>query len=299
MTTAPSKNPASVWQTTGQDVLQIQAEGGAVVGWIDANAQLQGGLAAGIIPTGGPGTTFNFLPGTQNGVYKFVRADGTAAGCLYFQNASAPSNTYTVGYENTDGEFHWDTYSLGVLSSSLTLDVDGHVSIYGSAGGGITTDYTTGETCIPPSTVNGRPLAISTRFSPNTGLVTRYGGQTFAVGGLQGTIVAGGSTITGNVGPITILNTNASGYAGAGRYRFEGSVKATQANAGGTVTVTAGYTSPVGATTQTSATFSVATTATASTFDFLLNVVASSAITITIATANSPTYSVTYALTVI
>lgn len=279
------------------DIFQTLGEGNNILCRMDSNGNITSASSSnGFVQGGNSSTSMKFDPTVNGGAYLVNRVDGLAASVMYFRNLNPTAvayNTYTAAYLNTDGEFHWDTYISGALSSSLVLDVDGHVSLYGSSGGGIATDYITGETCIPPGT-NGRPASFCTRFSSTTGGMTQYQGQTLYGGGAHVTVAIGASSLSSAITNFTMFTTNASGYCSAGVYRVEVTVQGTAASAGATVAVSVGYTSSAGAATQSSPAQSVATTGSAFTAIFLVDANASSAITISTTVANSPSYKISF-----
>jgi hypothetical protein len=88
----PSKTAQQVWVSpAGQDFIQLMAEGGGVLGWIDSNGDGQGGLAGAAI--NGLTGAINIVPGsnvtiTTTGNTISISAGG--AGAVNFADEEVP-----------------------------------------------------------------------------------------------------------------------------------------------------------------------------------------------------------------
>ncbi len=180
----------------------------------------------------------------------FTDQTGTWHAPMAMRNAAAPSGSVTEFTVNTDGQFEVQQFNNGVVSALLNLDTDGHVVLAGTQGGGIATDVTTGETCIP-ATMTGLPCGPqATRWSNGDanhaqGVLSAYRGQPLAGNGQPTILYYADSQLTGSFGPYTIFTTNASGYASSGMYRLSGYLTATSTQPGGSMQFILGYTDEV------------------------------------------------------
>ena len=206
-----------------------------------ASAQGQGSLFGGII---------SYDPGNQ--WVTFTDHTGTWHAPLAIHNASAPSNSITEFVVNTDDQFEIQTFNKGSLAGFLEIDTNGSAALYGGQGGGIGTDNSTGDTCIP-TTLTAPCGATSLRIATN-GLVKQYLGQNTAGWGMPAILFTADSTLSGSFGPYTIFTTNSSGYASSGMYRLSGYITATNTQLGSSMQFVATYTDEVAQQTQVSGT---------------------------------------------
>lgn len=211
---------------------------------------------------------------------------------ILFRNAQAPSGNFTIFPVNTDGQFEIQQYSSGSLAALLNLDTDGHVFLYGNAGGGFATDVF-GNTCLAGENLSASPCSGAEQYN-NDGKMTRYWGQTLAGNGLPFTVATVDVGKTGNYGPTVIFttNSNSSGPASSGMYRLDVYAVATSGIPGSTIQFQVNYTdADFGSDSQNSGNpVPFASGGTVLSYSFLIHSYSSSAITFLTNTTGSPIY---------
>ena len=231
-------------------------------------------------------TTFGSVPRVD-----FTNQTGWDSPVL-FRNAQAASNSFTLFPVNTDGQFEIQQYAYGTLTALLNLDTDGHVFLYGNAGGGFATDIN-GYTCLAGGNLSGSPCSGAEVYNPD-GKMTKYWGQSLAGDGISAIVATVDLAKTGNYGPAVIFTTNSNinGFASSGMYRLNVYAVATSGVPGSTIQFQVNYTdADYGAEAQTSGNAaSFASGGTVLTYSFLLNSYSSSAITLMTNTSGSPVY---------
>jgi hypothetical protein len=216
-------------------------------------------------------------------------APGTWSAPVVFTNSNPLAqsvNAATEFMENTDGQFEIVTFSNGQQKALLNLDTDGHIDLYGDSGGGISTDLK-GNTCLA-----GNNGACTNVVFSEDGPLSNYRGVALKAGDGMPVILYGGTgPFTGNFGPYTLYTTPATGYTSTGLFRVSGYLVETSAVAGATMQVAINYVDASGANEQDSgAPISFATVGSKLPFAFVLQSIPSQSISITLSTANSPSY---------
>lgn len=221
----------------------------------------------------------------------FTAPSGTWSAPVWFTNASPEAQRIHAGtafLENTDGQFEIATLTNGNVQALLNLDTDGHIDLYGSNGGGISTDAS-GNTCLAGN--NGSCWNLA--FAADGPLVHYQGVATKAGDGLPVILYGGSSSQSGNLAPFTLYTTPASGYTSTGLFRISGYVVETSAAAGATLQVRIDYTDGSGANSQDTGTpLSFSNVGAKLPFSFLLQSVPSKPINISVITANTPVYTI-------
>lgn len=238
-------------------------------------------------------TTFGAVPRVD-----FTNQTGWDSPVL-FRNAQAASNSFTVFPVNTDGQFEIQQYAYGILTALLNLDTDGHVFLYGNAGGGFATDIY-GNTCLAGGNLSASPCSGAEAYN-NDGKMTRYWGQNLAGNGISATLTTVDVGKTGNYGPTVLFttNSNVNAFASQGLYRLDVYAVATSGVAGSTIQFQVNYTdSDYGSDSQNSGTAaSFASGGSVLTFSFLIEAAASSTISLQTNTTGNPTYALHARLT--
>jgi hypothetical protein len=211
---------------------------------------------------------------------------------VLFRNAQAPQNSFTVFPVNTDGQFEIQEFALGTLTALLNLDSDGHVFLYGNAGGGFATDIY-GNTCLAGGNLSLSPCSGAEAYN-NDGKMTRYWGQNLAGNGIS--IIVGTVDVaqTGSYGPTVIFttNSNVNGPASGGLYRLDVYAVATSGVSGSTIQFQVNYTdADFGSEAQNSgSSVSFAHGGNLLTCSFIINPAASTTISLLTNTTGSPVY---------
>lgn len=211
---------------------------------------------------------------------------------VLFRNAQAPSQNYTLFPVNTDGQFEIQQFAQGTLSALLNLDTDGHVFLYGNAGGGFATDIN-GNTCFAGGNLSGSPCSGSEVYNAD-GKMTKYWGQALAGDGISAIVAVVDVGKTGNYGPATIFttNSNVNGPASGGLYRLDVYAVAISGVPGSTIQFQVNYTdADYGVDSQNSgASASFAYGGNVLTYSFIINAAAATSITLMTNTTNNPVY---------
>lgn len=221
----------------------------------------------------------------------FTAPAGTWSAPVFFTNASPQAQqlgSVTEFTENTDGQFEIVTYANGQLQSLLNLDTDGHIDLFGSNGGGISTDQK-GRTCL--ASANGGCWNV---VFANNGPLANYMGVPLTSGhGMPVILFGGGANLTGNFGPYALYTLPASGYTSTGLFRVTGYVVETSAVPGATLQVRIDYTDISGPNFQdTGAPLDFSTVGAKLPFSFILQGIASTPINLTVNTVNAPAYTI-------
>lgn len=210
----------------------------------------------------------------------------------YYANAASYPDVVSAFTVNQDGQFEMQTLknckTQCVVSTLLNLDMDGHVDLWGSAGGGLSTNIQ-GDTCLAATSGGCGNIRISANggFSQYKGLPAVSGsGMPFIVYGVPPT------SLTGSFGPFTLFTTPASGYGANALYEVTGYAVATNSQPGSTLLVTVHYTDTHGARSQSTSSVSFSAAGAILPFQFILQSAPGSPITFTSATNPGTTYSV-------
>lgn len=192
-------------------------------------AQAQTGTIGTFPPPNNGTTGFTYQPSTST--YHFTRTDGTFSNMLVFDNSAEPgypnTNDFSADGVNVDGQrdlvtYHYNNEKGGYqISSLLDLDEDGHFSLGSSSGGGISTDPTTGDTCIPYNAlVNGACNVPGAMHIAVTGQVSQYMGLPLDPSGHGTSMIAKAvnGSATGTVNAYLAWTTPASGYGASDFY---------------------------------------------------------------------------------
>ncbi len=198
---------------------------------IFALAQQQGGLI-GTFPPPNNGTTAFTYQASSN-TYHFTRTDGSFSSVLVFDNSAEPgyptTNDFSTDAVNVDGQRDLITYHYNndkgayQISSLLDIDEDGHFALGSSSGGGIGSDPTTGDTCIPLNVLENGPCNVAGALHINTeGQVSQYLGLPLDPGGRGTSMIARAvnGTATGTVIGWPVWTTPTSGYGATDYYEL-------------------------------------------------------------------------------
>jgi hypothetical protein len=211
---------------------------------------------------------------------------------VFFRNAQAPSQNFTLFPVNTDGQFEIQQFASGTLSALLNLDTDGHVFLYGAAGGGFATDIN-GNTCFAGAHLSGSPCSGAEVYGPD-GKMTKYWGQPLAGDGISAIVAVVDVGKTGNYGPATIFTTNSNpnAFASGGLYRLDVYAVATSGVPASTIQFQVNYTdADYGVDSQNSGnSASFAYGGNVLTYSFVINASAATSITLMTNTTNNPVY---------
>jgi hypothetical protein len=218
-------------------------------------------------------------------------APGTWSAPVWFTNSNSYAQQTHAGtefLENTDGQFEIVTLENNYIKALLNLDTNGNIALYGANGGGIATDLS-GRTCLAGS--DGSCWNVA--FAVDGPLVNYQGVATKGGDGLPVILYGGTSPQVGNFGPFTMYTTPASGYTSSGLFRFSGYAVVTSAASGATAQVRIDYVDASGANHQdTGPAVPFGTVGAMIPFSFILQSVPSSAINISVLTANTPVYTI-------
>jgi hypothetical protein len=208
-------------------------------------------------PPNNGATGFTYQPSSRT--YHFTRTDGTFSNVLVFDNSLEvgypETNDFSADSVNVDGQrdlitYHYNTsLAAYVISSALNLDQDNHFSIGSSSGGGIGSDSSTGDTCIPIDVLANGPCNVPTALHINTaGVISRYKGLTLDSGGNGSSMIARAinGTVTGTVNNYLALTTPASGYGATEYYEVSWSGVVTGAASGAVASATWSFTDESG-----------------------------------------------------
>jgi hypothetical protein len=196
---------------------------------IVALAQQQTGVIGTFPPPNNGVTGFTYQ--ASSNTYHFTRTDGTFSSVLVFDNSATPgyptTNDFSTDAVNSDGQrdmitYHYNsaTASYGI-SSSLNLDQDGHFSLGSSSGGGVGSDPTTGDTCIPINALANGPCNVPGALHINSqGTVSQYLGLPLDTGGRGTSMIARAlnGMATGTVSNYLVWTTPSAGYGATDLY---------------------------------------------------------------------------------
>ncbi len=252
---------------TGQSVNQINPDGTTVCSPLDPIMQWNSALNA----------------------VTFVAPAGVQAPVAWYGSADPYAQEHRAGtefVENTDGQFLIITEQDGFATATLNLDTDGHIDLFGSNGGGISTNAA-GNTCL--ASANGGCWNVV--FANNGPLVNYQGVATNGGDGLPIILFGGSSYQSGNFGPFTMYTTPATGYTATGMFRLTGYIVATTAAPGATLQARIDYTDASGPNSQDTGTpIPFATVGAKLPFSFILQSTPSRPINISVITTNTPIY---------
>jgi hypothetical protein len=231
------------------------------------------------VTSGNPTQTTLGYNGSNPAGYLLTQHDQGFNGVLYITstggvgpsnaNADASGNylAYHVVSVNIDNQVNYETWSCFipggsgctyqstgtptyVISSRMQLDSDGHFALGSGSGGGIASDPTTGNTCIPYNANQLGACNVPTALNINpTGAIVTYLGQNTAGTGIGIKVYEGSSTLTGNFGPYTIFTTpSGSSEYGSNpqQYQMIGYISTANNNAGATCYAKVLYTDDTG-----------------------------------------------------
>jgi hypothetical protein len=210
----------------------------------------------------------------------------------YYANAASYPDVVSAFTVNQDGQFEMQTLknckAQCVVSTLLNLDMDGHVDLWGSAGGGLSTN-TQGDTCLAATSGGCGNIRISANggFSQYKGLPAVSGsGMPFIVYGVPPTPLAG------TFGPFTLFSVPPSGYGANALYEVTGYAVATNSQPGSTLAISINYADSQGARTQSTSAVPFSAAGSILPFHFILQSAPSSPIAFTSATNSGTTYNV-------
>jgi hypothetical protein len=213
-----------------------------------------------------------------NGVL-YITSTGGVGPANANSNASGDYLAYHVVSVNTDNQVNYETWSCFIpggsgctylttgtptytISSRMQLDSDGHFALGSGSGGGIASDPTTGNTCIPYNANQLGACNVPTALNINTtGVISKYLGQNTAGSAIGIKVYEGSSTLTGNFGPYTIFTTptGTSGYgANPQQYQMIGYISIANDNPGATCYAKVLYTDDTGPTSAQTSSFKCA-----------------------------------------
>src|SRR5215831_1261613 len=191
-----------------------------------------------------------------------------------------------------DGQFEMQTLKnckvQCVVSTLLNLDMDGHVDLWGSAGGGLSTNIR-GDTCLASTNGGCDNIRISANggFSQYKGLPAISGnGMPFVVYGTPPT------SLTGSLAPFTLFTAPSSGYGANALYEVTGYAVATNSIQNSTLQITLAYTDTLGARIQATTPVAFSSAGQILPFQFVLQSAPNSPITFASTTAGGTTYNV-------
>jgi hypothetical protein len=192
-------------------------------------AQAQTGTIGTFPPPNNGTTGFTFQPSTST--YHFTRTDGTFSNMLVFDNSAEPgypnTNDFSADGVNVDGQRELVTYHYNTqtgtygISSLLDLDEDGHFALGSSSGGGIGSDPSTGDTCIPINVLSNGTCNVTGALHINSqGTVSQYLGLPLDSSGHGTSMIARSvnGSATGTVTNYPVWTTPASGYGASDFY---------------------------------------------------------------------------------
>jgi len=208
----------------------------------------------------------------------------------YYANAASYPNVVSAFTVNQDGQFEIQTLTncnaQCSVSSLLNLDEDGHVDLWGSAGGGLSTN-TSGDTCLA-ATSGG---CGNIRIAANGGFYQYKGLQAVSGSGMPFIVYAVPATpLTGSFGPFTLFTAPSSGYGANMLYEVIGYGVATNSQPGSTMVATVHYTDTNGANSQSTSALPFSAAGNSASFDFIIQCAPNSAITFTATTNSATTY---------
>jgi len=215
----------------------------------------------------------------------------------YYANAASYPNVVSAFTVNQDGQFEMQTLkncsTQCVVSTLLNLDMDGHVDLWGSAGGGLSTNIQ-GDTCLAATSGGCGNIRISANggFSQYKGLPAISGsGMPFIVYGVPPT------SLTGAFGPFTLFSAPANGYGANSLYEITGYAVATNSQPNSTIRLTVNYTDTQGAKSQSTAAIPFSAAGDILPFQFVLQSAPGSVITFSSFTNPGTTYNVQLGVT--
>jgi hypothetical protein len=220
-----------------------------------AQAQTTG---IGTFPPPNNGQT-GFTYQASSNTYHFTRTDSSFSGVVVYDNSGTP------GFPNTNG-FSIDLFDavcqLSMLtyhynsnngayekSSQLTLDGDYHFALGSSSGGGIGSDTSAGDTCIPVNILaNGTCNVPSSLHINSQGAVSQYLGLPLDPGGNGASTIARAvnGSATGTVSNWPVWTTPASGYGASDFYELSWLGVVTSAAPGASAVATWNFTDESG-----------------------------------------------------
>ena len=210
----------------------------------------------------------------------------------YYANAASFPDVVSAFTVNQDGQFEMQTLKnckvQCVVSTLLNLDMDGHVDLWGSAGGGLSTNIR-GDTCLASTNGGCDNIRISANggFSQYKGLPAISGnGMPFVVYGTPPT------SLRGSFGPFTLFAAPSTGYGANALYEVIGYAVATNSIENSTLQITISYTDTLGARIQATAPAAFSVAGEIVPFDFILQAAPNSAVIFTSATASGTKYNV-------
>jgi hypothetical protein len=215
----------------------------------------------------------------------------------YYANAASYPDVVSAFTVNQDGQFEMQTLknckTQCAVSTLLNLDMDGHVDLWGSAGGGLSTN-TQGDTCLAATSGGCGNIRISANggFSQYKGLPAVSGsGMPFIVYGVPST------PLTGTFGPFTLFTAPVSGYGANALYEVTGYAVATNSQPSSTLLITVHYTDSQGASSQSTSAVPFSAAGDNLPFHFILQCAPGSPITFTTSTNSGTTYNVQVGVT--
>jgi len=245
-----SAAPAAAAAATKVEVSPITCPAGE--GIVAINSSGTATCAAAGVPIGSSvGTTLTY----DTNHYAYIYSQGGGFSPVMFIVPDAATQTCPTCYHtiavNVDNQTNYTTYNTALFpntfSSALRLDQDGSLGLAAGAGGGIATDPSTGNTCIPPTVAsiscNG---ATNSLHISNSGLVNSYLSAATTGNGIGIEVYSSVDTeLSGSLGATTIFTTPAT-YNGSTTQRQEyhahGYMEMTSAAPGATCSVVIGYT---------------------------------------------------------
>ena len=186
----------------------------------------------GAFPPPNSGQT-GFTYQASTGTYHFTRTDSSFSGVVVYDNSGTPGfpNTNGLGIDLFDAicQLSMITYhhnnNTGAYekSSHLALDGDYHFALGSASGGGIGSDTSVGDTCIPINILANGTCNVRTSLHINTGgAVSRYLGLPLDPGGNGASSIARAvnGTATGTVSNWPVWTTPSSGYGSSDFYEL-------------------------------------------------------------------------------
>jgi hypothetical protein len=215
----------------------------------------------------------------------------------YYANAASYPNVVSAFTVNQDGQFEMQTLkncsTQCVVSTFLNLDMDGHVDLWGSAGGGLSTN-TNGDTCLA-ATLGG---CGNIRIAANGGFYQYKGLQATSGSGMPFIVYGVPSTaLVGSFGPYNLFTAPASGYGANMLYEVTGYLVVLNSQPGATISATVQYTDTQGANSQSTATVPFSAPGNVLPFNFIIQCAPNTPITFSTSTAPSTSYKAQVAVT--
>lgn len=216
----------------------------------------------------------------------------------YYANAASFPNVVSAFTVDQEGHFEMQTLKncstqCGV-STLLNLDMDSHVDLWGSAGGGLSTNLQ-GDTCLASTSGGCGNIRISANggFSQYKGLPALSGsGMPFIVYGVRTTL------LTVSFGPFALFTAPANVYGANALYEVTGYAVATNSQPDSTLVVTINYTDTQGTKSQSTSSVPFSAAGTILPFRFILQSSPSNPISFTATTSPGATYNVQVGVTV-